>query len=51
MPQENCEYRTRNSKVNNHCTDWNSLIDSLVPAAEGAEDSVAKFNSLVMAGD
>ena len=27
--------------------DWNSLTDSLLSAAEGAEDSVAKFTSLV----
>ena len=27
--------------------DWKSLIDSLLPAAEVAEDSVAKFTSLV----
>ena len=27
--------------------DWNSLIDILLSASEGAEDSVAKFTSLV----
>ena len=27
--------------------DWNSPTDSLISAAEGAEDSVAKFISLV----
>ena len=31
--------------------DWNSLTDSLLSAAEGAEDSVAKFISLVRARD
>ena len=31
--------------------DWNSLTDSLLSAAEGAEDSVAKFTSLVRARD
>ena len=31
--------------------DWNSLTDSLLSAAEGAEDSVAKFTSLVRAKD
>ena len=31
--------------------DWNSLSDSLLSAAEGAEDSVAKFTSLVRARD
>ena len=31
--------------------DWNSLTDSLPSAAEGAEDSVAKFTSLVRARD
>ena len=30
--------------------DWNSLTDSLLSAAEGAEDSVAKFTSLVGLG-
>ena len=29
--------------------DWNSLTDSLLSAAEGAEDSVAKFTSLARA--
>ena len=29
--------------------DWNSLTDTLLSAAEGAEDSVAKFTSLVRA--
>ena len=29
--------------------DWNSLTDSLLSAAEGAEDSVATFISLVRA--
>ena len=29
--------------------DWNSLTDSLLSAAECAEDSVAKFTSLVRA--
>ena len=31
--------------------DWNSLTDSLLSAAEGAEDSVAKFTSFVRARD
>ena len=31
--------------------DWNSLTDSLRSAAEGAEDSVAVFTSLVRARD
>ena len=31
--------------------DWNSLTDSLLPAVEGAEDSVAKLTSLVRARD
>ena len=31
--------------------DWNSLTDTLLPAAEGAEDYVAKFTSLVKARD
>ena len=31
--------------------DWNSLTDSLLSVAEGAEDSVAKFTSLVRARD
>ena len=31
--------------------DWNSLTDTLLSAAEGAEDSVAKFTSLVRAKD
>ena len=31
--------------------DWNSLPDSLVSSAEGAEDGVAKFTSLVRARD
>ena len=31
--------------------DWNALPDSLISAAEGAEDGVAKFTSLVRAGD
>ena len=31
--------------------DWNSLTDPLLSAAEGAEDSVAKFTSLVRARD
>ena len=30
---------------------WNSLADSLLSADEGAEDSVAKFTSLVRARD
>ena len=30
---------------------WNSLIDTLLSAAEGAEDSVAKFTSLVRVRD
>ena len=30
---------------------WNSLTDSLLSAAEGSEDSVAKFTSLVRARD
>ena len=32
-------------------TDWNSLTDSLLSAAEGAEDSVAKSTPLVRARD
>ena len=31
--------------------DWNSLSDSLLSAAESAEDSVSKFTSLVRARD
>ena len=31
--------------------DWNSLTDSLISASECAEDSVAKFTSLVRARD
>ena len=31
--------------------DWNSLPDSLILSAEGAEDGVAKFTSLIRAGD
>ena len=31
--------------------DWNSLTDSLLSAAEGAEGSVAKFTSLLRARD
>ena len=31
--------------------DWNSLTDTLLSAAEGAEDCIAKFNSLVRARD
>ena len=31
--------------------DWNSLTDTLLSAAEGAEDPVAKFTSLVRARD
>ena len=31
--------------------DWNSLTDTLLSAAEGAEDPVAKFTSLVKARD
>ena len=31
--------------------DWNSLTDTLLSAAEGAEDSVAKFTSFVRAKD
>ena len=31
--------------------DWNALPDSLIPSAEGAEDGVAKFTSLVRARD
>ena len=31
--------------------DWNSLTDTLLSAAEGAEDSVVKFTSLVRARD
>ena len=31
--------------------DWNSLEDSLISAAEGAEDSVTKFTSLIRARD
>ena len=31
--------------------DWNSLTDTLLSAAERAEDSVAKFTSLVRATD
>ena len=31
--------------------DWNALPDSLISSAEGAEDGVAMFTSLVRAGD
>ena len=31
--------------------DWNSLTDTLLSAAEGPEDPVAKFTSLVKARD
>ena len=31
--------------------DWNALPDSLISSSEGAEDGVAKFTSLVRAGD
>ena len=31
--------------------DWNALPDSLISPAEGAEDGVAKFTSLVRARD
>ena len=31
--------------------DWNSLIESLLSAAEGEEDAVAKFTSFVRARD
>ena len=31
--------------------DWNSLTDNFLSAAEGAEDSVTKFTSLVRARD
>ena len=31
--------------------DWNSLADTLISAAEGAEDSIAKFTSLVRTRD
>ena len=31
--------------------EWNSLTDTLLSATEGAEDSVAKFTSLVRARD
>ena len=31
--------------------DWNALPDSLISSAEDAEDSVAKFTSLVRASD
>ena len=31
--------------------DWNTLPDSLISSAEGAEDGVAKFTSLVRARD
>ena len=30
--------------------DWNAIPDSLISSAEGAEDGVAKFSSLVRAG-
>ena len=30
---------------------WNSLTDTLLSAAEGAEDSIAKFTSLIRARD
>ena len=32
-------------------TDWNALPESLISSAEGAEDDVAKFTSLVRARD
>ena len=31
--------------------DWNALPDSLISSAEGAEDGVAKFSSVVRARD
>ena len=31
--------------------DWNALPDSLISSAEGAEDGVAKFTSLVRSRD
>ena len=31
--------------------EWNALQDPLISSAEGAEDGVAKFTSLVRAGD
>ena len=31
--------------------DWNALPDSLIASAEGTEDGVAKFTSLVRASD
>ena len=31
--------------------DWNALPDSLISSAEGAEDGIAKFTSLVRARD
>ena len=31
--------------------DWNALPDSLISSAEGAEDGVTKFTSLVRARD
>ena len=31
--------------------DWNALSDSLISSAEGAEDGIAKFTSLVRARD
>ena len=31
--------------------DWNALPDSLISSAEGSEDGVAKFTSLVRARD
>ena len=31
--------------------DWNALPDSLISSAEGADDGVAKFTSLVRARD
>ena len=32
-------------------TDWNALPDSIITSAEGAEDGVARFTSLVRARD
>ena len=31
--------------------DWTTLPDSIIPSSEGAEDGVARFTSLVRAGD
>ena len=41
----------KSSSFSQTIRDWNSLTDSRLSAAEGAEDSVAKFTSLARARD